>query len=124
MWALGASDLFSGAPGAPPVDGEGLRQLIAGKLDFIGVSAYAPLAGAGFPTKELENAAFMLAVRRAAAAPGVGRGGAAPGYAQHTLLRFVRGAASAPVAQACSDPCLMLCPLARARTSCAAWAST
>ena len=65
-WALGVSDLGLGGGGAagavPPVDAAGVRALVDG-LDFLGVSAYAPFSGAGFKRSELENAAFMLAVR-------------------------------------------------------------
>jgi hypothetical protein len=51
----------------PPIDGPGIKSLIEQKLDFVGVSAYAPLSGPGMQRKEFENAAFMLGVRGAAA---------------------------------------------------------
>ncbi|GBF88099.1 hypothetical protein Rsub_00811 [Raphidocelis subcapitata] len=61
LWLLGATDGLGGGggAGAPPIDAEGVRQLL-GAIDFMGVSAYAPLSGPGFRSSELENAAFML----------------------------------------------------------------
>jgi hypothetical protein len=64
-WALGLSDFFGPAGSAPPLDAAGLRALFQQHLQFVGVSAYAPLSGPGFATKELENAAFTLGVGRA-----------------------------------------------------------
>jgi hypothetical protein len=63
LWLLGATDALGGGGGAPPVDAEGVQQLLGSALDFIGVSAYSPISGPGFPLNELENSAFMLGVR-------------------------------------------------------------
>jgi hypothetical protein len=47
----------------PPSDPQGIKSLVEDKLDFIGVSAYAPGTGPGFPINEIENAAFNIKVR-------------------------------------------------------------
>lgn len=55
-------NLFGGTP-EPPADAAGIKSLIEDKLSFIGVSAYAPMRGAGFEMSELENSAFNVKVR-------------------------------------------------------------
>jgi len=62
MWTSGISDLGPRISNVPPIDRSGIKALIEQKLDFVGVSAYAPINGPGFKPKELENAAFMLGV--------------------------------------------------------------
>jgi hypothetical protein len=45
----------------PAIDAVGVTDLLSSKLDFVGVSAYAPYSGAGFGTNEFENSAFNVA---------------------------------------------------------------
>jgi hypothetical protein len=44
----------------PPIDATGVRDLLSNTVDFVGISAYAPYSGAGFPAREFENSAFNV----------------------------------------------------------------
>ncbi|KAI8472420.1 MAG: hypothetical protein J3K34DRAFT_210613 [Monoraphidium minutum] len=46
--------------GDPQGDPIGVKDLIENRISFIGISAYAPMTGPGFPLNEFENAAFMI----------------------------------------------------------------
>jgi hypothetical protein len=64
LWSLGVTDFGGGGGRAPAIDAGAVKRLFeGGDVRFVGVSAYAPLTGPGFQLSELENAAFMLAVR-------------------------------------------------------------
>jgi hypothetical protein len=65
--------LFGGSAGQAPNDPGAIKDMIENKLSFIGVSAYAPGTGPGFPTNELENAAFNVKVGAGEGAVGRGR---------------------------------------------------
>jgi hypothetical protein len=45
----------------PGIDGSGVNDLISHKIDFVGISAYAPFNGADFGLSEFENSAFNVA---------------------------------------------------------------
>lgn len=57
MWVTGAQGT---SRGAPPIDKPGVQALMNHDIDFVGLSAYAPLSGPGFALNELENSAFMF----------------------------------------------------------------
>lgn len=44
----------------PGIDGGAVRDLISNKIDFVGISAYAPYSGPGFGINEFENSAFNV----------------------------------------------------------------
>lgn len=44
----------------PGIDGGAVRDLITNKIDFVGISAYAPYSGPGFGINEFENSAFNV----------------------------------------------------------------
>jgi hypothetical protein len=44
----------------PGIDGGAVRDLITNKIDFVGISAYAPYSGPGFGIQEFENSAFNV----------------------------------------------------------------
>jgi len=59
-WALGLNDLGRAAKdGVPALDGRAVGELLR-SVDFVSVSAYAPVSGPGFRPDELGNSAFML----------------------------------------------------------------
>lgn len=44
----------------PGIDGAAVNDLVSNKIDFVGISAYAPYSGAGFGLSEFENSAFNV----------------------------------------------------------------
>jgi hypothetical protein len=61
-WLLAgpAANRPSPAVAAPNTASSSVKSLIEGKIDFLGLSAYAPMTGAGFALNEFENAAFNV----------------------------------------------------------------
>lgn len=45
----------------PGIDGGAINDLLSNKIDFVGISAYAPYSGASFSLNEFENSAFNVA---------------------------------------------------------------
>lgn len=56
---LGSGQRASRYP-VPGIDGGAVRDLITNKIDFVGISAYAPYSGPGFGLSEFENSAFNV----------------------------------------------------------------
>jgi hypothetical protein len=56
---LGSGQRASRYP-VPGIDGGAVRDLISNKIDFVGISAYAPYSGPGFSLSEFENSAFNV----------------------------------------------------------------
>lgn len=44
----------------PGIDGGAVNDLITNKIDFVGISAYAPYSGPGFGLNEFENSAYNV----------------------------------------------------------------
>ena len=44
----------------PAIDGGAVNDLLSNKIDFVGISAYAPYSGPGFSINEFENSAFNV----------------------------------------------------------------
>jgi hypothetical protein len=44
----------------PPIDGQGVKELLTETVDFLGISAYAPYSGESFALNEFENSAFNV----------------------------------------------------------------
>jgi hypothetical protein len=58
-WALGLTDAGKGGADVPAVDGPALGALLR-SVEFLSISAYAPISGPGFAPDELGNSAFMV----------------------------------------------------------------
>jgi hypothetical protein len=58
---LGAATTTCTNTAAPAIQAAAVKDLLSNKLDFLGISAYAPYSGANFAISELQNAAFNVA---------------------------------------------------------------
>jgi hypothetical protein len=57
-WLFWSLDPEGSGRGAPAIDTSALQALFASQLDFVGISAYAPVSGPGLRLQEFENSAF------------------------------------------------------------------
>jgi hypothetical protein len=58
-WALGINDIGRGGGDVPKINGKAFGDTLR-SVEFVSVSAYAPVSGPGFKQDELGNSAFML----------------------------------------------------------------
>jgi hypothetical protein len=57
-WLFWSMDPEGSGRGAPDINTAALQSLFASQLDFVGISAYAPVSGPGLRLQEFENSAF------------------------------------------------------------------